>query len=98
MILICTDGVIQVFTDNNPYAPLLYAVDSSPIKVKYVHFASLSRMQFFYDIDESTIVANKDRFYLSAIEEKPIAHPLFVPLAVPEDAEDVCKLLFSYPS
>lgn len=90
---IWTDGVIQVFTDSNHYAPLLYAFDDNPIQVKYVHFASLSRMQFFYDIDESAIVANKNKLYFSAMEEKPIAHPLIVPIAVPQNAEDICKLI-----
>lgn len=83
-----------MFTANNPLAPLLYFVDSNPINVKYIHFASLSRMQFFYDIDEETINLYRNKLQRNRNDLKPAAHPLIVSLNVPVDMEDICKFIW----
>lgn len=93
LTLFSTDGVFKVFTASNLYAPLLYFVDSAPLKVKYVHFASLSRMQFYYDVDETAIIANKNKIQLTAIDVTPVMNSLIVPLTIPVGGEDICKFI-----
>lgn len=55
IIEVTNDGIINLYTEHNQWAPLLTVVDSNPINVKLITFGSEARAQFFYDVNEKLL-------------------------------------------
>lgn len=96
VIEITDAGVIKVFTSHNPFVPLITAKDDvKPISVKYISFASPSRSQFFYDVDEDVIVKLpvKVDTPLTSLEmsQLTVKHPLLAKLEYPIGLSSICK-------
>lgn len=86
VIEVTDDGKIRIFSEHNPWAPLLTAVDPKPLNVKYVSFASGTRALFFHDVNEKVLVSHVEKPKLD-VELKP--NPLIVKVEVPTGKEDV---------
>lgn len=86
------EGIIRVFSSKSPYAPLLEAVDPSPIPVKYISFASKCHIHYFYDVDEPQIMANKDKWPLELGMRLPKWNSMIWNLSVTSETEEICKL------
>lgn len=91
VVEISTNGLIAVWSSHNVYAPLLYVVDPKPLDVKYVSFASSTRMQFFYDFSLDEL-----KHIVPWVDVPPTVydkHPLFVGQDYPIGVSNLCKYL-----
>lgn len=84
-------GTIRVYSELNPWAPLLTATDLKPLNVKYLSFASSSRSLFFYDVNEKIWLHDeRDKGEpAKVVEEVKKPNPLISIVEVPSGKEDV---------
>lgn len=91
VVEVTTDGLIKVFTSHNPWVPLMKAM-SSPIDVKYVSFASPSRVQYFYDVNEEKLITAPVKLPTREVSVN-VKYPLFNVVDYPIGVTDLCKSL-----
>lgn len=82
-------GRICIWSSHNPYVPILSVVDPKALDVKYISFASSSRMQLFYDFSLDAL-----EHILPSDDVLPIVyneHPLLVRKDYPIGVSNLCK-------
>lgn len=87
VIEVTIGGVINVYTAQNRWAPLLTAVDPNPIYVKYISFGSDTRVQYFYDVNEKLWSQTLLNAPVTQIEQTN--HSLFSVVRAPIEHEDI---------
>lgn len=95
VIELSPDGVLNVFSAHNPYAPLLTWKDSNPLAVKYISFASGARVQYFWDVNEETILTVPPKPPVPEKQKHPILSLLEFPVNVAEIRKSELVLLQS---
>lgn len=90
VVEVTTDGSIKVFSAANPWIPLI-SVLGTPVQLKYLSFASTSRVQFFYDTDDEALLTVPVK-QVSTENIMYVKHPLFEVVDYPVGAADLCKL------
>lgn len=88
-----TDGLIKVYSSYNLWMPLMKVV-TSPIDVKYISFASQSRIQFFYEVNEQPTERVLDPIPTTAIST--VKYPLFNAVDYPLGLVDICKFVLHF--
>lgn len=91
VIEVTKQGIIRVYSQQNPWAPLLTAVDPKPLPIKYVSFASASHTQFFYDVNEKIWLQPSEIVDTDAehVVVEPKAHPLLIHEDIPIGKEEL---------
>lgn len=96
IVEISTSGQISIWSSHNPWAPLLTVSDPHSFDVKYISFASLGRVQFFYDFNLDTL-----KQLVPVVDVEPIRppkHPLFTGLEYPIGFSNLCKYFLPRPN
>lgn len=96
VIEVTTKGEIRVWTSHNPWVPLMTAHDPKLIEINYLGFASSTRGQFFWDVNEKLIIKLPTKTDESETNEllENIKHPLLASLDYPVGVSDLCKSTF----
>lgn len=91
VVEVTQDGHINVYTSYNPWIPLISVFDKTPLDINYVGFASNSRVQFFYDVDETTILSLPVIGAFHSIYEiaDNVKHPLLTGIDYPVGIADL---------
>lgn len=94
VVEVTSDGVIKVFTSHNPWVPLLQAF-TQPLDVKYVSFASPSRIQYFWEVNEQTLITTPVK---EPVREPlvNVKHPLFEVVDYPVGLVDLCMYILFF--
>lgn len=98
VIEVTPKGEISVWTSHNPWVPLLSVVDPKLVGINYVGFASGSRVQYFWNVDEKVVVKLPTitvETEMSDLTEN-IKHPLFNVVDYPVGVSDLCKLIYEF--
>lgn len=89
LIEVSTDGLIKVFSSHNVWMPLMTAI-ATPIDIKYIAFASQSRVQFFYGVNEE-FRTTTPAVHIPMEAGAHFKNSLFNALDYPAGSTDLCK-------
>lgn len=96
VIEVSNDGLIKVWTSNNPFLPLISVQDVlKPIPINFISFASPARALYFYDTDEEALaklpVKADDSESTVELTQLNVKHPLLAERDYPIGLADLCK-------